>query len=418
MGGGAVQGLIMDKHGEDAMTQARQPEGVQRSDAGAPAQPMHVLVDATVGTPQRAYQEGWNACADAMLTATGETRDQLAKRLVAEAAGLDAIKLPPHDPTTGIEAILGENFQADDKEAAWKTIKAYADIHARRAVLLAQADAGAAAAPSSTTEEGRILSQVCDLFHIGKLARTESTILTNVSNVIRLSRLLRAVERDLFPEPDLPDDEDDDPYKLASEALPVPNSWGAKDEADYVAQFRAALAARGAILASDEAVAAQPSGWISVEAEMPEPGVAVLLDIGSKTPIRAMWAAKHTVKAHEDAEPGWCDYDESTDAYYCPEGWYEWNEHEDVHWEVSATPRAWMRLPAQATDCLGDGLAGWIAVSDRLPGPMEFCDWLMPPTELKRERWILANECLVTASLPGKATHWRASTPLPPAPKE
>ena len=155
MGGGAVQGLIMDNHREDAMTQARQPEGVQRSDAGAPAQPMHVLVDATVGTPQRAYQEGWNACADAMLTATGETRDQLAKR-----------------------------------------------------------------------------------------------------------------------------------------------------------------------------------------------------------------------------------------------------------------------LPAQATDCLGDGLAGWIAVSDRLPGPMEFCDWLMPPTELKRERWILANECLVTASLPGKATHWRASTPLPPAPKE
>lgn len=95
-------------------------------------------------------------------------------------------------------------------------------------------------------------------------------------------------------------------------------------------------------------VVAEPTGWISVEAKMPDPGEPVLLDIGKKTPIRAMWAAKHTVEAHDEAEPGWCDYDESTDTHYCPEGWYEWNEHEEVHWAVSATPRAWMCLPAQA----------------------------------------------------------------------
>ena len=88
-----------------------------------------------------------------------------------------------------------------------------------------------------------ILSKICDLFIIGKLARTESTILTNIRNVIHHAGLLHAVERDLFPQPELP--EDDDPYAEVDEGLPSPNSWAAKDEADYVAQFRAALAARG-----------------------------------------------------------------------------------------------------------------------------------------------------------------------------
>ncbi len=89
----------------------------------------------------------------------------------------------------------------------------------------------------------------------------------------------------------------------------------------------------------------EPSAWVRVKDRLPEPGMAVLLDIGKKTPIRAMWAAKHTVEAHDEADPGWCDYDESTDMYYCPEGWYEWNQHEDVHWAVREKPRAWMPLP-------------------------------------------------------------------------
>ena len=82
---------------------------------------------------------------------------------------------------------------------------------------------------------------------------------------------------------------------------------------------------------------------------LPEPGMAVLLDIGKKTPIRAMWAAKHTVEAHDEADPSWCDYDESTAMYYCPEGWYEWNQHEEVHWAVSEKPRAWMPLPSTSS---------------------------------------------------------------------
>lgn len=94
-------------------------------------------------------------------------------------------------------------------------------------------------------EASAILSKICDLFQIGKQARTESTILMNVENVIRFARLLHAVERDLFPQPELP--EDDDPYATVDDGLPAPNSWSAKDEADYVAQFRAALAARASL---------------------------------------------------------------------------------------------------------------------------------------------------------------------------
>lgn len=94
-------------------------------------------------------------------------------------------------------------------------------------------------------EASAILSKICDLFHIGIQARTESTIIMNVENVIHHARLLHAVERDLFPQPELP--EDDDPYATVGDELPAPNSWAAKDEADYVAQFRAALAARASM---------------------------------------------------------------------------------------------------------------------------------------------------------------------------
>lgn len=88
-------------------------------------------------------------------------------------------------------------------------------------------------------------------------------------------------------------------------------------------------------------------GWIALPGALPEPGVPVLLDIGKKYPIRAMWAAKHTVEAADD-DTDWGEYDEATETYYCPEGWYEWNEHEDTNWAVSATPRAWAPLPLPA----------------------------------------------------------------------
>ena len=91
--------------------------------------------------------------------------------------------------------------------------------------------------------------------------------------------------------------------------------------------------------------AASAASWISVDERLPEPGMPVLLDIGKKFPIRALWAKKHTVRVGTDVDDRG-EYDEETDEYYCPEGWYEWNEHEEVHWAVSEeTPRAWRELP-------------------------------------------------------------------------
>ena len=89
---------------------------------------------------------------------------------------------------------------------------------------------------------------------------------------------------------------------------------------------------------------ASAASWISVDARLPEPNTPVLLDIGKMFPLRALWAGKHTVRVATDVDD--CgEYDEETDEYYCPEGWYEWNEHEEVHWAVSETPRAWRELP-------------------------------------------------------------------------
>ena len=100
--------------------------------------------------------------------------------------------------------------------------------------------------------------------------------------------------------------------------------------------------------------AAQAEGWTRLPGALPEPGMPVLLDIGKKRPIRAMWAAKHTVQA-ADVDTDWGDYVEAEDMYYAPEGWYEWNQCEDNHWRVTETPRAWMPLPPTSAEGVEHG---------------------------------------------------------------
>ena len=114
-------------------------------------------------------------------------------------------------------------------------------------------------------------------------------------------------------------------------------------ESQLAQRFDAADMATAAAQGFRDGVASAAS-WISVDARLPEPNTPVLLDIGKKFTIRALWAEKHTVRVGTDVDD-WGEYDEETDEYYCPEGWYEWNEHEDVHWAVSETPRAWSELP-------------------------------------------------------------------------
>ena len=85
--------------------------------------------------------------------------------------------------------------------------------------------------------------------------------------------------------------------------------------------------------------------------------------------------------------------------------WDELGEDEKIEWAAS--------IAAAKVVGSGVGQEGWAPVSERLPGFMDSCDWLMPMTEAKRERWILANESMATASVPGVATHWRKAQALP-----
>ena len=88
-------------------------------------------------------------------------------------------------------------------------------------------------------------------------------------------------------------------------------------------------------------------GWQLVADEMPPSGVPVLADIGHKYPLRACWVAKFSQEAgpsdfeFDDGD----DYDEKTGTSYWPEGWYEWNRHEETHWRIDVPIKQWMPLP-------------------------------------------------------------------------
>lgn len=85
------------------------------------------------------------------------------------------------------------------------------------------------------------LDECYDAFMIGAKVRTPSTLLANIQNAFRRSNCLSAIEREFFTE--IVEDGED-----ADEACDL--SWGA-DPDEYVEQFRAALAARGAVPPKD-----------------------------------------------------------------------------------------------------------------------------------------------------------------------
>ena len=118
-----------------------------------------------------------------------------------------------------------------------------------------------------------------------------------------------------------------------------------KEAHDACELWLAAIDADRAMRAAQPEGAQQPGAWVPLPGTLPDPGKPVLLDIGDKYPIRAMWAAKHTLEVGMEDDSDFGEYDEATDTYYCPEGWYEWNEYEDVHWHVDKTPVAWRELP-------------------------------------------------------------------------
>lgn len=91
-----------------------------------------------------------------------------------------------------------------------------------------------------------------------------------------------------------------------------------------------------------------PGKWIKVSDRLPRPGVPVIAfvapnEYGKTRTIRAEYAAPMSLEMSPESEGG--IYDESTDTYYCEEGWYETNEYEEVHWNVGGVVTHWMALP-------------------------------------------------------------------------
>jgi hypothetical protein len=92
--------------------------------------------------------------------------------------------------------------------------------------------------------------------------------------------------------------------------------------------------------------------WISA-ATLPPHGVPVLAyyrnELGKSRVVRATYYGPMELEqADECGGPG--DYDEKSDEYYAPEGWYETNEHEETYWRVDETVTHWMRLPDPPCD--------------------------------------------------------------------
>ena len=97
----------------------------------------------------------------------------------------------------------------------------------------------------------------------------------------------------------------------------------------------------------------QGDGWIPVSQQLPKQNEKVLVTytnrLGNCRRVIAELVAKHTVEDSDDCWGDGADYDEATDQYYCPAGWYECVENWDelaylaIH-EGEVTH--WMPLPA------------------------------------------------------------------------
>lgn len=103
------------------------------------------------------------------------------------------------------------------------------------------------------------------------------------------------------------------------------------------------------------AQAAQPDPWISVKDAMPKSGVIVLAyyinSHNHSRRIRAKWTAAKTEEAN--AEFDWGEYDEETDTYWTPEGWYECTDNWDEFSSIMVSEGEithWMPLPLAPDD--------------------------------------------------------------------
>lgn len=176
-------------------------------------------VTSSVTIPKDVVIQAWNALNHALT--------------ICDAVPSRAQTLPEGEPLRHLGVLV--NFDEDTGAHGYAMIR---DAASALHDAICRTDAAPAPAdnPSTAGAAQSTLDKICDLFGIGSLARSESTILANVCNVIRREKCLSAVENEFFMVPAEPDEDfpDEDP---GEECL---LGWG-RDPEQYVDQFRAAI---------------------------------------------------------------------------------------------------------------------------------------------------------------------------------
>jgi len=93
--------------------------------------------------------------------------------------------------------------------------------------------------------------------------------------------------------------------------------------------------------------------WRKWPEEKPEPGVKVVgkytNDLGKERKVMCMWVSAKTLPVHHDATDFFGEYDEETDEFWSPEGWYETIEAEvGEGWSAIPTDKPieqWLPIP-------------------------------------------------------------------------
>lgn len=89
--------------------------------------------------------------------------------------------------------------------------------------------------------------------------------------------------------------------------------------------------------------------WIKISECKPEHGKIVLICIVTEhlkrqIPLRAIWYDRFTEEDNYNENEA-TEYCEEKDAYFVREGWYEFNQCDEVNWEVSEEVTHWAKIP-------------------------------------------------------------------------
>lgn len=117
--------------------------------------------------------------------------------------------------------------------------------------------------------------------------------------------------------------------------------------------YNAARAAYQIVKVKTEFGCFDTDGWISVKDRLPETKTRVLVSFqnnsGKCLTTCAEYIAPRTVLmedyVHEDQKYEFFDYDEESDTYWTPSGFYEWSYESEINYQLTETVTHWIPLP-------------------------------------------------------------------------